>query len=123
MDELIIKDEDLLKPEHWPVEVALGLYGDKKPGFLNILSAVSEGTGYEFNDAGITFWSDLDDFEKENENPFDIECFVLDDDCQLTYKEFGFYVDLACKRFGLRNPDKSGEAEALANAYRELHDL
>ena len=119
MDELIIKDTDLTNPDHWPVEVVFGLYEDTAPGFLNVLASLSKGVGYGFNDAGVTFWGDLDDYEKASESPFEVECFVLDDICQLTYAEFDIYVNLACERYVMRFPEEKGKVESLADAYRQ----
>ena len=95
MGEMILRDADLMDAAHWPATVTFGLYGDGDPNCASVARDASEGVGYSFNDKGLSFWDELDEYDQANEEPFDVECFVVYDSCKLTYGEFYHYMELA----------------------------
>jgi len=120
MSEMILTDNDLADPSHWPVTVAFGLFDDQMQGFLGIARGMSNGIGYSANDKGVLFWNDLDDFDRAHEERFDVECFLLDNSCRLTFLEFYQYMKLAFTRYSERHPEC---AEELENDSRRFADL
>ena len=123
MSELIINDEDLIVEGHWPVECALGFYSERSvqehKEFPALVEAVSRGEGYNDDEKGCVFWDELDEYDKVNEAPFDVECYAVDSVCRLTYAEFYHYVELACKRYAQRYESARESLEASLCAYRE----
>ena len=123
MCEMILTDADLMDAAHWPVTVTFGLYGDSNPNCASVARGAGEGTGYSFNDAGISFWDELDEYDQAHEEPFDVECFVVHDSCRLTYGEFYHYMELACGRYAERFPEKAQELEDESCAIRSTVPL
>ena len=117
MGEMILRDADLMDAAHWPVTVTFGLYGDGDPNCASVARDASEGMGYSFNDKGLSFWDELDEYDRANEEPFDVECFVVRDSCRLTYGEFFHYMELACRRYAERFPEKAHELEGYLERY------
>ena len=117
MSEMILNDMDLMDASHWPITVSFGLYNDPEPNCASIVREASMGNGYSFNDKGIVFWSELDEYEQAHEKPFDVECFLLDDACRLTYDDFFHYMKIACERYAARFPEKTHEFEECLNEY------
>lgn len=117
MSEMILTDSDLLEPAHWPVTVTFGLYETREPNCASVARGACEGKGYGFNDKGLTFWDDLDEYDQSLEEPFDVECFVVHDSCKLTFKEFFYYMKLACERYAARFPEKSQELQEDLGKY------
>lgn len=66
---------------------------------------------------------DLDDCDKSQEDPYEAECFVLDNACQLACKEFDLYLNLICERFNSRFPDKKIEKEDPERAHRLADEI
>ena len=119
MNEMILTDQDLMQPEHFPVTVSFGLYEDARPGLVSVVLDAAKGIGYDYNDKGIRFWDQLDEYDKAHEEQFDVECYLLEDSCKLTYAEFYHYMSTACRRFELRFPEVIDELEEALGAYRE----
>ena len=123
MDETILKESDLLESSHQLVVYAIGFYdggsGFGRYGFPRLVKELSAGHGYGYNDKGINFWDELDEYDQTHEGRFDVECYLMDDSCKLTYAEFYHYMELACERYASRFPDsKEGLLSAL-DAYKE----
>lgn len=123
MCELIINDEDLIAEEHWPVECALGFYrersGQEHEEFPTLVEALSRGEGYNDEEKGCVFWDELDEYDKTNESPFEVECYAVDTVCRLTYAEFYRYVELACERYSQRYESAREPLDASLYAYRK----
>ncbi len=117
MGEMILTDADLMDAAHWSVTVTFGLYDDKYPNCAGVARDASEGVGYSFNDKGLSFWGELDEYDQANEEPFDVECFVVHDSCRLTYVEFFHYMELACRRYAERHPERASELEEDLEKY------
>ena len=117
MREMILTDADLMDAAHWPVTVTFGLYDDMYPNCARVVHGASEGVGLYFNDAGLVFWDELDEYDQTNEEPFDVECFVVHDSCRLTYGEFYHYMELACGRYAERFPERAQELKTNLARY------
>lgn len=117
MSEMILTDADLMDASHWPVTVTFGLYDDRDPNCAGVVHGASEGAGYSFNDKGLSFWDELDEYDQANKEPFDVECFVVHDSCKLTYGEFYHYMELACRRYAERFPERALELEGYLERY------
>ena len=117
MNEMILTDADLMDAAHWPVTVTFGLYDDRDPNCAGVARDASEGVGYSFNDKGLSFWDELDEYDQAREEPFDVECFVVHDSCRLTYGEFYHYMELACRRYAERFPERAHELEGYLEGY------
>ena len=46
-----------------------------------------------------------------------MECFVVHDSCKLSYGEFYHYMELACRRYAERFPEKARELETDLARY------
>ena len=119
MDQTIIQSEDLLDPSHWPVQAAIGLYEGGASDLPQIATNAAAGEGTYMDDCCISFWEDLDEYEKNQEEPFEVSCDVVNDSCSLSYAEFGHYLEIACSRYALRHPETADQFEKALNAYRK----
>jgi len=119
MNDCVLQVNDLFTQTHWPVLSAFGLYQDTDISFPCIIEGFSRGEGYGANDNGVNFWDELDEYDQTHEERFDVECYLVDESCKLTYAEFYHYMELACERYASRFPDsKEGLLSAL-DAYKE----
>jgi hypothetical protein len=75
--------------------------------------------GFDDDELGLVFWDELDDYDKVHEEPFDVECYVVDDRCHLTYAELYHYLELACGRYAARHESAREQLERSLRAYRE----
>ena len=119
MDGMILNDTDLIEPSHWPVTVTFGLYDDSEPNCLSVVREAAKGIGYSFNDKGVVFWDELDEFDQSHEEPFEVECFLPGGSCRLSYAEFYHYMRLACERYAERHPKRATELGKHLAEYAE----
>ena len=119
MTEYILCDADLLKPEHQLVIIVIGTYDGAEIGLPEIVSCCAEGIGYGANESGITFWDELDEYEQERNELFEVECYLMDDSCTLTYAELYHYLVVACNRYGERFANARSELQHNLATYRE----
>lgn len=121
MNELILNEDDLITGSHWPVITVFGFYGGegtKAMNFVNIIENLGKGVGYGYNDAGCTFWDELDEFDKAQEKePFDVYCYVLDESCTLSYAELFHYMRIAGDRYVKRFPDSLSRIHTALDEY------
>ena len=66
---IYLKDEDLLKPNHFPV-VAL-LNEACNTDIIEFVENLTKGVGSGFNYSNCSFWNDLDEYEQKNKPKFD----------------------------------------------------
>lgn len=121
MSELIMKEEDLKDSCHWPVIALFGFFeGEGSPvvDFVHIVESLGRGKGYGYNDAGCTFWDDLDEYDKSKEDePFEIYCYVVDEGCVLSYDDMFDYLKIASDRYAQRYPGSSRRLQAALDAF------
>ena len=64
-----LKDEDLLKPEHFPVAALLNEASNSN--IVEFVENISNRVGIGYNYSTCTFWNDLDEYEQANTPKFD----------------------------------------------------
>ena len=121
MSELILREQDLISSNHWPVTTIFGFYegeGSQIMDFISIVESLGKGVGLGYNDAGCTFWDELDDYDKAQEEcPFEVYCYVVNEGCTLSYAELFHYMEIASHHYMQRFPNSSARIQAALDSY------
>ena len=117
----LLKKEDLLNSQHFPVQVA---FNDPHTitHFLKIvINAISKGHGFGINYGACTFPDDLDEYEIVTRGNLEGIEFGLYSGTEIIidYKTFYYYLKLACDRY-LKTHRK--DKKEIYKALREYCD-
>lgn len=100
MDSNLVEENELIEKRHITIiDVINDIYNTNN--FIWLLECLSENHGLGSDQFTITFWNDLDDYDKSfYEKPFTgVELRYLSDEDHFTLEEFYFYIELAVKNF------------------------
>lgn len=98
MYNIYLKDEDLLRSEHFPVAALLNEASNSN--IVEFVENLSKrvGSGYNFSDC--SFWNDLDEYEQTNTPKFDGLWVTneADEDIIISLQDLKYYLEVLYRR-------------------------
>ena len=117
----ILDSIDLISVEHLPIQDLLNfLYSSKK--LIIALKYLSKHIGYGTDFGGLTFWSDLDEYDKTHfyEQEFEgIEIEYMDETINVNYEILYYYLKIVVERYIEENPQEQHEIEICLKNMKE----
>ena len=117
----ILKEEDALKENHFPIIALLNeAYNTDIIGFIKELI---QGVGSGYNYATCSFWEELDDYDKERiayYNGVMIET-EAGEELYLSLRELFIYLVLLKNKVSLENSDLSNKISLLLDEYKTVY--
>ena len=117
----ILKEEDALKENHFPIIALLNeAYNTDIIGFIKELT---QGVGSGYNYATCSFWEELDDYDKERiayYNGVMIET-EAGEELYLSLRELFIYLVLLKNKVSLENSDLSNKISLLLDEYKTVY--
>ena len=117
----ILKEEDALKENHFPVIALLNeAYNTDIIGFIQELI---QGIGSGYNYTTCSFWEELDDYDKEHIAYYDGVMIETEDgeELYLSMSELFVYLSLLKNKVSLTNSDLSNKISLLLDEYRIVY--
>ena len=117
----ILKEEDALKENHFPVIALLNeAYNTDIMGFIQELI---QGIGSGYNYTTCSFWEELDDYDKERIAYYDGVMIETEDgeELYLSMSELFVYLALLKNKVSLTNSDLSNKISLLLDEYRIVY--
>ena len=117
----ILKEEDALKENHFPIIALLNeAYNTDIIGFIQELI---QGIGSGYNYATCSFWEELDDYDKERIEHYDGVMIETEDGekLYLSMSELFVYLALLKNKVSLTNSDLSNKISLLLDEYRIVY--
>ena len=117
----ILKEEDALKENHFPVIALLNeAYNTDIIGFIQELI---QGIGSGYNYTTCSFWEELDDYDKERIAYYDGVMIETEDgeELYLSMSELFVYLALLKNKVSLTNSDLSNKISLLLDEYRIVY--
>ena len=117
----ILKEEDALKENHFPIIALLNeAYNTDIIGFIQELI---QGIGSGYNYATCSFWEELDDYDKERIEHYDGVMIDTEDGekLYLSMSELFVYLALLKNKVSLTNSDLSNKISLLLDEYRIVY--
>ncbi len=102
---ILLKEEDMIKDNHFPIIAHINeAYNDD---LIEFITCMIKGIGVGYDYTCSSFWSELDDYDKENIKKYDGLMVETEDDEKviLSMSELLHYLELAQKR--LSNLDQA----------------
>ena len=120
---IILKEDDVLKENHFPVIALLNeAYNSDIIGFIKELN---RGTGIGYNYATCSFWEELDDYDKERVARYDgllIETADGEELC-LSMKELLGYLVLLQNRILSVNMELFDKISVILDEYKAIYTV
>ena len=117
----ILKEEDALKENHFPIIALLNeAYNTDIIGFIKELI---QGVGSGYNYTTCSFWEELDDYDKERiayYNGVMIET-EAGEELYLSLRELFVYLVLLKNKVSLENSDLSNKISLLLDEYKIVY--
>ena len=118
-----ISENDLLDKSHFPVEALFNEAANT--GLVEFISNLIDETGSGFDFTSCSFWSELDEFDRQSVSEFSGllieteagELFTASPDI------LQYYIELGCKRYTERFPDKDETISGLLCKFSEKYGL
>ena len=115
---IYLKEEDMLKSEHYPVAPLLNeaYYF----GIIEFLQALVEGFGSGYDFSSCTFWDEMDEYDQTHVPKYEGLWIVLENDEEviLSYKDFLYYLELLYDRLKADNFSKLSEVRELIDEFK-----
>jgi len=118
MHKFVITEEQLLNENHYPVIMVFNSASEED--FPYVMECLSNAVCYENNGGGFIFWDDLDEYEQHNTKKFEGICFEPSwgESIIISYADVLYYIEISCKNYLLRFPDKNELLKSLITSYK-----
>ena len=121
MHTIILKEEDMLKENHFPI-IAL-LNEAYSTDIMAFIKELNRGIGSGYNYTTCSFWDELDDYDKENISHYDGIMIETEDGetlC-LSMTEMLDYLMLLQSRVAFLNSDLAEQIADILVEYRKIY--
>ena len=115
---IYIKEEDLLRPKHFPVAPLLNeaCYF----GIIEFLQALAHGFGSGYDFSSCTLWDELDEYDQAHTTKF--EGLLIDtesgEEIILSYKDFLYYLELLYDRLKADKFSRLSKVRELIDEFK-----
>jgi hypothetical protein len=117
--EFRIKDKDLLKDNHFPIQAIFNMVSDER--FIKVIEGISQGKGFGENYGACVFEGDLDEYELETNGAFDGAEFGLHSGQEIIidYKSLEYYLKIICNEYILDFPESKSQLNQLLKDFEQ----
>jgi len=118
---IILKEEDMLKENHFPV-IAL-LNEAYNTDIIAFIKELNQGIGSGYNYTTCSFWEELDDYDKENIAHYDGIMIETEDgeELCLCMKEMLDYFMLLQSKIAYVNSELANKMAVLLDEYKTVY--
>lgn len=118
---IFLKEEDVLKENHFPV-IAL-LNEAYNTDIIVFIKELNQGVGSGYNYTTCSFWEELDDYDKENIAHYDGIMIETEDgeELCLSMKEMLDYLMLLQSKLASANSELADKMTGLLDEYRTVY--
>lgn len=121
--EFRLKEIDLLKSEHFPVQAIFNMVSDDR--FIQVIKSISEGHGFGENYGACVFPDDLDEYEIATRGVLKGVEFGLHngETVILDYQMLYYYLEKVCNGYIEDFPQKKEDIDRMLAQFRCLHQI
>jgi len=96
---IYLRDEDMLQADHFPVIALVNEAYNSDP--ISFIKNLSQGIGYGYNYTTCSFWSELDEYDREQIDKYEGLLVETEngDEVFVSMKELVHYLELAAARY------------------------